>query len=76
MSFAAGIAVRFVHGKHERSPGLGQGQQCEQLIGALLHPVGIVLPDVRVGVEQGHIGHLIAHDVSPGLCSAPTRSTV
>ena len=61
------VAVGLVHREHERAAGAGQLQAREQLLGGLAHPVGVVLADVRVGVEQLDAGHLLEHDLGPGL---------
>ena len=38
----------------------------DQLLGGLLHPVGVVLAEVGVGVEQLESGNLLEHDLGPG----------
>jgi hypothetical protein len=62
-----GVAVGLVHREHERASGARELQRREQLLGRVPHPVGIVLAEVRVHVEQLEPGDLVPDDVSPRL---------
>ena len=62
-----GIAVGLMKREHERAPSARPLQRRDQLLRALLHAVGIVVADVRVGVEQLQSRHLLEDDFGPRL---------
>ncbi len=61
------VPVELVHREHEGAPRAGRLQPSDQLRGSLAHAVGVVLPEVRVRVEQLEARDLIERDLGPGL---------
>ena len=60
------VAVGLVHREHERAARVGERSAVSSSSGLWLHPVGVVLAEVRVGVEQLEPGHLVADQLDPG----------
>ncbi len=54
-----------MHREHEAAAGVGRMQLMQKLLGALPHPVRVVLAEVRVRVEQLEPRHLIADHLKP-----------
>ena len=60
------VAVGLVHREHERARARRRRRStASSSCGRLLHPVGVVLTQVRVGVEQLHAGDLLAQQLGP-----------
>ena len=60
-----GVAVGLVHGEDESASRLGCAERVQQFGRGLLHPIGIVLAEVRVGVEELDAGDLLEHQLGP-----------
>jgi hypothetical protein len=58
------VAVGLMHREHQRL-GVDRRERLEQLLGRLLEAVGVVLPDVRVGVEERDAGEVLHQAVEP-----------
>src|SRR2546423_14987445 len=59
------ITIGLVHRKHERAARSSELEGFEQLVRALLHPIGIVLAEMRVRVEQLYAGDLPKYYLEP-----------